>query len=105
MALKFISKRFLDSDDSYPNNFLHEINCLKKCRNTNWCVNLYEVLNLPDCFILVTELILGLDLFMFRATIKLKLYEEEGRNIIQKVTMAVKDLQDPIRNIYHRDLH
>ena len=37
--------------------------------------------------------------------VKQNMSETEGRNIIHKVTEAIKGLQEPARNIFHRDLH
>ena len=70
VALKFITKEYLSEDPKHSVNLEQEIKSLRKCKDTNWCLQLHEVIQTDDCMIIVTDLIHGLDLFMFRTEVK-----------------------------------
>ena len=92
MALKFITRDYLKSNERNEANLEHEISSLQRCAGEPWCLNLCEVLRFEDCVIIVTDLVYGCDLFKLRREYKRDLSELEGRNIIQSVTEAVVGL-------------
>ena len=68
------------------------------------CLTFHEHLVLEDCEALITDLVMGDDLFSFRDKgLKPKLSEVEGRNILYKVIEAMAEYHET--GIVHRDLH
>ena len=63
----------------------------------------HEHIVLDDCELVITDLIIGDDLWTMRTKHKRKLTEEEGRNILYKVTQGIVEYQ--AKDIAHRDLH
>ena len=103
--MKFISRTYLNEREKNESNLEHELASLTKCAGTDWCLGLHEFIKREDCVIIVTDLVMGYDLFDFRDKWKKTITEKEGRNILRKLTEAIKGLGEPGRNIVHRDLH
>ena len=66
VAMKMFSKKFLDASESHRVNLKRELECLEALKKEDYCLKLHEHLVLDDCEILVTDLIIGDDLYTMR---------------------------------------
>ena len=92
VAMKFISRTYLNEREKNESNLEHEIASLNKCANTDWCLGLHEFIKREDCVIIVTDLVMGYDLSVFRTKWKKTITEKEGRHMLHKLTAAIKGL-------------
>ena len=103
VVLKFITKEYLELDPKRKENLQHEQESLIKCVGQEWCMQLIEKIELEDCVVFVTELILGFTLYNAKEAPNLN--ESVCRKFIMQITEAIAGLHHEDRNIIHRDLH
>ena len=91
--LVFITYQYLSQEEKHVTNINREIENLIQCRNTDWCLNLHEILIKKDCVIIVTDFIYGINLYDLRDRCRPYFTELEARNIIEKVIKAIAALR------------
>ena len=89
VALKFLSKTYLDLDQKHRECLDRELKALKKLKGERYCLQFHEHIKLNDCEVIVTDLIIGDDMYTMRQEQRMNLTEEEGRNILYKLNLAM----------------